>query len=139
MKQRATVFCRRGDRILLVARTHARWVLPGGGPHRGESLDDAARRELHEETGLIYRDLRRLFSTAGRNKFHHVFVADTDDNAIARPAREIARCAWVDRLAVASIHCGRPTPPIVERALAMLDCDPDTSQPIDDLSARSIA
>jgi hypothetical protein len=35
-KERATVQCRRGDRILLVARLHARWMLPGGKPRRGE-------------------------------------------------------------------------------------------------------
>ena len=51
MKQRATVLCRRGGRILLVARPDARWVLPGGGPHRGESPIDAARRASRTARG----------------------------------------------------------------------------------------
>ena len=38
MKERATVLCKRGDRILLVARPRARWVLPGGKPRSGETL-----------------------------------------------------------------------------------------------------
>jgi ADP-ribose pyrophosphatase YjhB (NUDIX family) len=43
------------DKILLMRRTgkdHAgEWALPGGGIEKGESVEDAARRELHEETG----------------------------------------------------------------------------------------
>ena len=121
MKERATVLCKRGDRILLVARSHARWVLPGGKPHRGESLSDAARRELAEETSIVCHDIRPVFQFAGGNKQHHVFVADIEASAIARPAQEIVRCAWFDRQAIASIDCSRPTPLIVERALDVLE------------------
>ncbi len=125
MRERATVLCRRGDRILLVARSHARWALPGGRPKPDESLSDAARRELAEETGLACRNLRYLFRAAGKHKLHHVFLADLDAHAVARPSREIAHCAWFDRQAIASIDCSAPTPAIVELALDMtLDAPP---------------
>ena len=33
------------------------WFVPGGGAHRGETIEDAARREVHEEVGAKLGDL----------------------------------------------------------------------------------
>jgi len=53
-------------KVLLVQRDldpfKGRWALPGGFVHTDESLDDAARRELQEETGLERVYLEQLYS-----------------------------------------------------------------------------
>src|SRR5690242_3647685 len=43
------------ERLLLVHTSyhHAGWQLPGGGIRRGERPEDAAKRELAEELGLV--------------------------------------------------------------------------------------
>ena len=57
----ALVFIARGDEILLVQQSYGKryWSLPGGSMEPGESVDQAAVREVKEETGLDVR-LTRL-------------------------------------------------------------------------------
>lgn len=53
----AVVF--RGSEVLVIRRGKppflGRWSIPGGGLHYSERLEDAARREVMEETGLSIR------------------------------------------------------------------------------------
>lgn len=53
------VFSPKGDHVLLVKRVDIPvWVLPGGGIDEGESPQEAALREIKEETGLGVRICR---------------------------------------------------------------------------------
>ncbi len=59
MARRDSAFAviRSRDRVLLV-KTRCGWQIPGGGLKRSESPRAAARREVHEETGLSATILR---------------------------------------------------------------------------------
>lgn len=63
------------DGIVLIRRKNPPhgWALPGGFVDYGESLEDAARREAGEETGLDLEDLRqfRAYSDPNRDPRHH--------------------------------------------------------------------
>jgi 8-oxo-dGTP diphosphatase len=63
-----------GDlKVLLVKRDlepyRGKWALPGGFVHEDESLDEAARRELREETGIekLYLEQLYTFGDIGRD------------------------------------------------------------------------
>ncbi len=88
-------------RILLVkARYLEQWTLPGGGVHKRETPEDAAARELREESGVIVspEELRLvgLLSSfrEGKNDYVAVYTSDTAPGAVPRPGGEIAEAAF---------------------------------------------
>ncbi|QDQ83021.1 NUDIX hydrolase [Paraburkholderia megapolitana] len=114
IKHRATVICHEAGHVLLVARTLSRWALPGGRVKPGETLRDAALRELREETSLHATNVTYLFQFGGIRTRHYVFVATLPGDAIPKPANEIERCGWFPVSRIASLPASVSTRGIVQ-------------------------
>lgn len=64
----ATVIVIKGNKILLNLRSDTNtWGIPGGGMELGESLEETARRELFEETGLSADSFELITVLSGRD------------------------------------------------------------------------
>lgn len=70
------------DQVLLVRQTYINgWFMPGGGVKRGETLDQAARREAHEETGATLNNLRLVGAYTNFKEWksdHNILFLSTD-------------------------------------------------------------
>jgi len=104
---------RHQDRIVLIRRNKepakGRWTFPGGAVELGESLEEAVKREVLEETGLqvevgevaaVIDHLDR--DQAGRVRYHYVIVDYAARPAGAqqeapplRPGSDVSDARWV--------------------------------------------
>ncbi len=125
------VICLRGDEVLLIRRGRpprlGEWSLPGGRVEPGETVRDAALRELREETGVeaelgpLVDVVDGLFAEDGRHYVLIDFVARWtagepvagDDAAEARfwPVKDVAaRVAWGETVRVIRMAADLFTP-----------------------------
>jgi 8-oxo-dGTP diphosphatase len=76
-------------RVLLIHRRNPPhgWALPGGFVEYGETVEDAVRREMNEETGLDLQNLRqfRVYSDPGRDARGHVVSVVFTARGVGKP------------------------------------------------------
>lgn len=121
----------RRDEVLLIRRARpprqGEWSLPGGLQQLGETVFDAAVREVREETAVLVRPLglvdvvdliERDDRPAGRVRWHYTLidVAAAWTAGEPRAADDAADAAWVPVAAVAATVGWGETVRIVEQA-----------------------
>jgi mutator protein MutT len=119
----------RRDRVLMAQRGHepcaGAWSLPGGAVEVGETLAEAIRREVREETGLEVRPVkifevfeRMVRDARGRVEYHYV-LADYVCRATGgelRAGDDARRVAWMTLRELAAIEMTEGTLGVIERA-----------------------
>ena len=123
------------DRVLLVKRGHAplagEWSIPGGVLEVGETLRQAAAREVMEETGLIVEvaDLlgvydRILRDADERTLYHYVLVDFLCHRTagIARASGDAAEVRWVNRTELEGLGLAADTVEVVQLGFEKSGC-----------------
>ncbi len=124
----AVVF--KDDKVLLVRRGRppamGQWAIPGGNIKLGETLQQAAEREILEETGIEIRAGDPIYSfdaifrdEDGAVQFHYVIIdlaADYIDGS-PRPGDDADEVRWVDAQALDTLPVSPPTLKLLKKRL----------------------
>ena len=112
----------RGPEVLLIRRARdpgrGTWALPGGAQRLGETVEQAARRELREETGLEVGDLHLAGyvdaihpDPQGRSRFHYTILdlAASWRGGEPTPGDDASEAAFVRHDLLAAMGVGAET------------------------------
>ena len=123
----------RDNSVLLVERGRephrGYWSLPGGIVETGETLEEAVRREVREETGLVVQPVavveifeRILRDAHGRAEYHYVLIdyLCTVAGGELAPADDARRAGWFPRAGLDSVRLTEGSLAVIEKAFHQL-------------------
>jgi 8-oxo-dGTP diphosphatase len=94
------VVMRDGQLALVHRPRYDDWTLPKGKLDPGESFEEAALREVAEETGLLCRLVHELpeveYEVRGRPKVVRYWVMEVEDETPFVPGNEVDALRWVE-------------------------------------------
>lgn len=130
----ASIAVFRDGKVLLATRTKPPadqlWSLPGGKVEAGETLEDAALRELEEEVGVSARILgfNRHVEIFGRDPSgavtHHFVVASFVGQWLSgepKPGPEAGAVMWADPLKLGGLATTRELADVLRRAHGLFE------------------
>ena len=128
----AVVF--RKNRVLLVKRgkppARGTWAIPGGSVHLGETLAQAAEREVREETGVVIRAGAPVYTfdvverdERGAVRFHYVIVdlAAEYVSGEPRPADDALDARWFAAAELEHLQVNPATRDLLKRQFGFLE------------------
>jgi 8-oxo-dGTP diphosphatase len=117
------------NQVLLIKRdkppARGFWSVPGGKQEAGESMAEACRREIIEETGLM-TEVKQIVAVVERRveNFHYViidFLAQLKDQQTALPVAQSDACEakWIDIADIADYPLVEGLAEIIRRCYAV--------------------
>jgi 8-oxo-dGTP diphosphatase len=144
-----------GERVLMARRgkepLKGWWSLPGGLLEVGESLSDAVRREVREETGLeieilgVFEIFERIMRDgAGQPEYHYVLIDYLCRAAGGdlRPGDDVCEVKWARREELGDLQITEGTLAVIERAFCGADplvCGGPPGPPFDSAETSATA
>lgn len=117
--------------VLLIKRASqpnvGQWAIPGGKVHAGETLQQAAEREIREETGITVRAGEPIFcfdliehDEQGNLRFHYVIVDVLAEyiSGEAKAADDALEAAWIQYSDLDQYNLNPTTRKLLERVVS---------------------